>query len=886
MWTVANRISPTSGGIVRAGLKVNTVRMLGGILKKEDGKKVPDYDYDPCQYDSATNSYVYNWEPLKARIDAQLNSNYSLFQIVIDQPPWAFQYGYTFIPEGTRDSVNFRENERISHYGNSLPPSDPVAYNAFIKAMMEELIATYGESLVSSWRFRVGSEIETPDHWFGTKQDFIEHFANTESAIREVLPDAIVGLHTREPKFLYKNGTVLNYKGDVIASFAQDLIEYCYDNNIQYDFWGISEYLLINDSTDRDISKKYDELIAPFVENPKWNHNATIDIMEYSVVITMKPPDGGISLTVGTSHSDAFNVVLADMFYSYDTLGLDQVFRWGQRPNTIDPPSVALLASMDGKIRYLNERSGSPAIAGNMVDAIFSKSATSSDIDLLAFNYNASSLSYREAENITIKIQTDLPAGTLVNYRSALYGKDQNKLQNFLENEPDSGWIKDGWDWKGSPPRTLNSAGEAAWNEYINPNPWDWTEWTPYVTLARSDGGEGSEIEISTTLGSFSFEKYEIRHDQNLVEELKPPKKLWTSEADFQEFITSQMNETISDSLLIMYITGSYPNVKYNSSYVADPFGKARVVVKNETTSDIFWLAWYVDGVKTQKRFLPTPSINDTSFHTYTADVSETASWQGTVDYFTLEVANRAGSGTVTLDTIEFLLGEGVVLHAVNVNSVGNGTVTPSSGTCYTGQQIKFTAIPFPGSQFDGWTGDSLSPENPLSISIETDMSLTAHFSLIPEKYTLSTSALNGTIERSPDMEEYEDGTTILLTAVPDTNFTFDSWSGDMEGNENPASVIMDSEKNITANFSLIQGLLSENTPADMQIFPNPTSGHINLSAKHGKPLFYKIFNSNGVEIQSGIIHSNKGINISDRGIYFVVLQSEDLLRSHRFVVH
>ena len=182
IWTVANRISPETGGGVREGIAINTVRMIGGINKKVNGKKVPYPDFDPCTYDSSAHTYVYNWAPLISRIDAILARGTRIHQIVLDQPPWAFQYGYEFIPEGTRDSIHFREDERVTGYGNSLPPADKEAYHDFIKALMEELIATYGQSMVESWRFRVGSEIETPDHWKGSKQD--SRWRNTSTAGR------------------------------------------------------------------------------------------------------------------------------------------------------------------------------------------------------------------------------------------------------------------------------------------------------------------------------------------------------------------------------------------------------------------------------------------------------------------------------------------------------------------------------------------------------------------------------------------------------------------------------------------------------------------------------------------------------------------------------
>ena len=949
MWTVANRISPATGGIVRSGMNINAVRMLGGILKTVDGKKVPDYNYDPCYYDSASNTYVYNWAPLKSRINSQLNSDYNFFQFVVDQPPWAFQHDYSFIPEGTRDSIHFRENERQSIYGNSLPPSDPIAFHEFIKAMMEELISTYGRSVVEQWRFRIGSEIETPEHWYGSKQDFIDHFANTVSAIREVLPTAKVGLHTREPGFIYKNGTVLNYKGEPITSFVQDLIEYCYDNDITYNFWGISEYVLINSTTDRDISKKYEELLAPFVENPKWNNEATIDIMEYSVVTDMNPPDGGGLLTVGTSHSGAFDVVLADMFYSNDTLGLNQVYRWGQRPNSTDPPSIELLTSMEGKIRYLNNRSGSPAVLGNIINAIFCKSAASHDYDVLAFNYNVGSLEYKDDEDVAIVIKSQLPVGSLVSYRNMVCGEDQNELQNFLKNEPADGWVKDGWDWKGSPPRTLNEAGLQAWQAYSNPNPCRWSAWKFQTTQNRTDGGEGSEIRIETNLSSFSLEKIEIRYDPDFVEALKPPKIRWTSNEDFEQFTGYQMITSIRDSLFILNISGKYPSIIYNQPFEADLCDKIRIVVKNETLSDIFWFAWYINGIKYQKRFEPTPSVSDTSFHEYYVDLGSSSSWKGIVDYFTLETANKADSGMVTIDTIEFILKANVSIHNVNINTVGDGYTTPSSGTCYTGQEIVISAIPFEGYQFDSWTGDTISSDNPLLFTIKNDLNLTAHFSSLPKQYILTTTAINGMIERTPDLVIFEEGDTVWLNAIPDEGFEFKYWSGDvsdtlanifivmnsdMQMNANFISlperftlstfafngiverdpdlnlytegdtvwltavpndgfefsawsgyltdtinhvfVVMNADIDLTAIFAPLVGVSPDIREKNIEIYPNPATGRFNMRIKEGHIASYRIINEMGKKIESGNFVRDTDIKISQPGTYIIQLMVED----------
>ena len=41
------------------------------------------------------------------------------------------------------------------------------------------------------------------------------------------------------------------------------------------------------------------------------------------------------------------------------------------------------------------------------------------------------------------------------------------------------------------------------------------------------------------------------------------------------------------------------------------------------------------------------------------------------------------------------------------------------------------------------------------------------------------------------------------MTAIPATGYHFTGWSGDLTGSTNPATVTMDANKNITANFAI-----------------------------------------------------------------------------------
>jgi uncharacterized repeat protein (TIGR02543 family) len=70
----------------------------------------------------------------------------------------------------------------------------------------------------------------------------------------------------------------------------------------------------------------------------------------------------------------------------------------------------------------------------------------------------------------------------------------------------------------------------------------------------------------------------------------------------------------------------------------------------------------------------------------------------------------------------------------------------------------------------------------------------------------------------------YVPGSSAQITATAATGYAFTGWSGDLSGNANPTSVIMNSNKNITANFTATTTVV-RNVIKDSYInSPNPNS--------------------------------------------------------------
>jgi hypothetical protein len=61
-----------------------------------------------------------------------------------------------------------------------------------------------------------------------------------------------------------------------------------------------------------------------------------------------------------------------------------------------------------------------------------------------------------------------------------------------------------------------------------------------------------------------------------------------------------------------------------------------------------------------------------------------------------------------------------------------------------------------------------------------------------------------GSIVLSPSGGRYTEGTPVTLTARPSIGWRFDNWSGDLTGVENPTTIVMNSDKYVTANFTEI----------------------------------------------------------------------------------
>ncbi|MDN3476480.1 hypothetical protein [Pseudoalteromonas sp. APC 3355] len=485
--------------------KVNTVRMLGGWYNQ-------DLTGDTYIWDG--EKYVYNFKAATDRIDSWLENDWDIFQIVLDNPPWAFQRGYTFVEES--DGIHYLAKDRIGVYGNGLPPKGAKAWHNYISAFIKHLVSTYGEEKVNSWRFRIGSEIDTrPQHWAATQQEFFEHYQNTVSAIKSVLPNALVGTHFREATHKSK---YIDYTGNTEDAYAPNFVRWAKQNNVPYDFLAISYYPHITHPQEMDMHEVYQKQIAPILEHPDYNTNADFEIHEYKFIVKMKRA-GFVS--VATSHNSAFFAMLSKMMLEKN---IKDIYQWGNaRDGSYSPEAMTQLALNDmvGNTFYRNTQDKTQSDNGNYIDGIFSQKLNNQDIDILIFSFNKDNMEYQKPEPIKLSMHVDKPAGTQFKYRVAQIDNTSNIDQLFFADHPEAlitqsqgGWRKNDAHPTASATNSLNETGLKVYKESLSKygqiNSLNWGEWRTSRTK-KNGQHENSTVEIKNTLPSFAVQKYQVQ---------------------------------------------------------------------------------------------------------------------------------------------------------------------------------------------------------------------------------------------------------------------------------------------------------------------------------------------------------------------------------------
>ena len=178
---------------------------------------------------------------------------------------------------------------------------------------------------------------------------------------------------------------------------------------------------------------------------------------------------------------------------------------------------------------------------------------------------------------------------------------------------------------------------------------------------------------------------------------------------------------------------------------------------------------------------------------------------------------------------------------SVTVSPSEAGLVFPPGGTYRRGVQVPLTASPAAGYVFDHWNGSASGTTPTITITMDSDKSLTANFKAI---YTLTTSVSPpeaGSV--SPSGGKYKSGALVTLNATPASGYTFDHWSGNVTDTLCSVTITMTCNMSITAHFSRVPPklvILSQEGKAE-RAFPRPDLVHLTVKGQAQNEGFYTI---------------------------------------------
>lgn len=151
-------------------------------------------------------------------------------------------------------------------------------------------------------------------------------------------------------------------------------------------------------------------------------------------------------------------------------------------------------------------------------------------------------------------------------------------------------------------------------------------------------------------------------------------------------------------------------------------------------------------------------------------------------------------------------------LYTIAITKEGEGTITkdPDKSSYIHGEKVTLTASASSGYTFASWSGDASGTETTIELTMDGNKDVTAKFN--QNTYTVNVSSIGqGEVSKSPDKEAYIEGEKVIIAATANSGFTLKAWSGDASGNSQSIELVVNSNLNVTAEFTEMLYLFSNN---------------------------------------------------------------------------
>ena len=148
-----------------------------------------------------------------------------------------------------------------------------------------------------------------------------------------------------------------------------------------------------------------------------------------------------------------------------------------------------------------------------------------------------------------------------------------------------------------------------------------------------------------------------------------------------------------------------------------------------------------------------------------------------------------------------------LLLSVAGKGEITQTIVNAGKGTEYdSGTLVRLEAVPSYGYYFTGWSIDASGDTNPVEIDINRPKSVKATFEKLSFDLQVNTMRNGKVIQEiinAGKSTDYEFGTTVRLTAIPETGSDFIKWQNDdrSSSSKNPVDILVDRPKEIISVF-------------------------------------------------------------------------------------
>jgi uncharacterized repeat protein (TIGR02543 family) len=169
---------------------------------------------------------------------------------------------------------------------------------------------------------------------------------------------------------------------------------------------------------------------------------------------------------------------------------------------------------------------------------------------------------------------------------------------------------------------------------------------------------------------------------------------------------------------------------------------------------------------------------------------------------WTGDLGGSANPETITIDgrkSVTATLTQNEYTLTVNKQGVGTVDIEPAGPYQY-GDVVTLTANASPGWIFAGWGGELEGTGEYGTITMLEHKVVTATFTR--DAYTLTVDTVGqGSVSVEPT-GTYHYGNVVTLTANADPGWVFTGWLGDLSGTDNPATLRIERNTSVTAEFA------------------------------------------------------------------------------------